>query len=228
MTDEKGKKTVTPEERQALLVEYQVCQSHNNSLGSQSWVSISIIITVNLLVLAQVVSQIVLKTVPIDGFTNLIVVILLGLLMIFILGVFWRWQKRITFLIRLNNQRMTNIEERLNFTIWKNWRPRGLDLYYSEQEHEKKQWKMLDSRLQEMITQLSQSYPKSKVCWWERCWKKLAFRKKKTKNVEFQMNYESPTTGGFPKFKCIFPALMIVWAILIFYEIGMIICRVTN
>ena len=118
-----------------LLKEYETCQSHNNALGNQSWISISILITVNLLLLGQVIYNLVLTSFPINGHAKLILITVLGLVMIFILLIFQRWDKRVDFQIRLNNERMRNIEEDLDFEIWKNWRVRGLDLYYSKEKH---------------------------------------------------------------------------------------------
>jgi len=37
------------DKEEILLKEYKACRSHSNSLGSQAWVSVSIIVTVNIL-----------------------------------------------------------------------------------------------------------------------------------------------------------------------------------
>jgi hypothetical protein len=202
--------------RQAWLTEYQACQHDNNALGQQSWVSISILITVNFLVLAQVIPQIILTSYPSSGLARLIFVILLGLLMIFILIIFGRWQKRVRLLAWFNNHRMREIEEALDFTIWKNWRVHGLDLYYGKKENgtqEERQkaekWGKLNDRLQEMITTLSQCYPKDK---------------KTKKDENYETLYRLPTTEGKYKklqfkFEYIFYALMLVWGIVILLEI---------
>ena len=148
----------------ALLKEYEACQSHNNALGQQSWVSISILITVNLLVLAQVIPNLVLKAVPSD-WAGLTSVVILGLVMIFILWIFQRWQNRITFLAWINNFRMQDIESTLG--MWKNWRARGQDLFYKLQrlqgrrgkedkyQRVKDQWNALtDEQKQESVAQM--------------------------------------------------------------------------
>ncbi len=204
----------------ALLKEYEVCQSHNNSLSNQSWISISVLITVNMLVLAGVISQIVLNTIPIHEVVYLIMITLLALLMVFILAVFWRWQKRIRLLTWLNNHRMQEIEEELDFKIWKNWRVRGLDLCYREDEDkQKKKWDKLNPKLKEMIQQLREQYPQKD--------------KEAKENENYKTMYRLPTTEGrfwkgqF-KFEYIFPALMIFWGFAVIAVLVVVIAACIN
>ena len=85
--------------------------------------------------------------------------------------IFWRWQKRIKLLVWLNNHRIREIEEKLDFTIWKNWRVHGLDLYYGKEKNKqkKKKWdEKLTPALKEMIDRLRKCYPqkarKDEIC----------------------------------------------------------------
>ena len=190
-------------EEQAWLVEYQACQSDNNALGNQAWISISILITVNLLLLGQVVYGIVLKSGSITECAELLLVGFLGLAMIIILWIFYRWKKRVDFQVRLNNKRMRDIEEELDFEMWKNWRVRGLDLYYGKgKEHKSKEWGKLNAKLKVMIKKLSKSFPQEAE-----------------KSKEYELKYEPPSTTGFLKFSCIFILLISLWVGVVFLEV---------
>jgi hypothetical protein len=134
-----------------LLKEYEACQKHNDSLGQQAWVSISIIITVNLLVLAQILS-IFVKPVP---WWALVLLIPLGLLMILVLITFKRWDKRIDFMKLLNNERMREIETVLE--MWKNWRVYGSDILNRKARGDpqaEKEWAILLQEQREYIEHL--------------------------------------------------------------------------
>ena len=198
-TSKEDEESLTEISDEALLKEYEVCQSHNNSLNSQVWVSISILITINLLILGQVISGIILKSVPVGGYANLIFVTLIGLFMIFILRIFWRWNMRVRFQVWVNNHRMQEIEERFSYKIRKNWRIRGLDLKYDNKQQAK--WNRLDPGLQAIINRLSNIFPKSKKG-----------------TVEEQSEYSPPTTGGVLKFEYIFYALFSLWVISIILQ----------
>ena len=107
------------DKEEILLKEYAAYRSHSNSLGSQAWVSVSvsIIVTVNILTMVQVVYNLVLTTTPTGGFGRLVILALIGLVMIAILVFFKQWDKRIDFMVLLNNKRMCQIETILE--MWK-------------------------------------------------------------------------------------------------------------
>ncbi|GAJ22391.1 unnamed protein product, partial [marine sediment metagenome] len=118
------------EKEEILLKEYEVCQSHNNALGNQSWISISIITTVNLLLLGQLIPGLVSKSSTNNGYPDLILLIILGSLLISILLLFRQWDKRVQFMTRLNHERMRGIETEImniksDWVIQKNWRVRS-------------------------------------------------------------------------------------------------------
>jgi hypothetical protein len=193
---------------ESLLKEYEACQSHNNSLGNQAWISISIIITVNILLLGQVIYNIMLKSFPITGYANLVLVTLLGLVMIFILIIFKLWDKRIDFLTWMNYDRMREIEMRLG--MWKNWRVRGLDLKYNPKLQGK--WRNLNPNIKSKLNELSLHFPQ------------YSKENKKIKNEIFEMWYKSPTTRGFWKFDNIFHILIGLWAAIVLLEWSIYFC----
>jgi hypothetical protein len=184
-----------------LLKEYETCQSHNNALGQQSWVSVSILITVNILILSQYVSQILLTNNPINDFAKLFFLIFLGILIISILVIFWLWYKRVTFLQWLNNDRMQDIEKSFGYRMPKNWRARGLDLKYSKNPNE---FNRINPPLQAMINHLSLYYPK--------------YKNQKQDEV-FKNWYKSPSNKWF---NAIFPLLILTWVIVISVSIFLI------
>jgi len=146
-----------------LLKEYETCQSHNNALGNQSWISISIIITVNLLLLGQVISNVVLKSSPDIGYSNLIFVVILGIAMIYILLLFKKWNDRVTFHTMINHDRMREIEMEIMqkeraWVIQKNWRVRSLDIAYNPKE---KDIKNIPETFKTILEDLKKRYPKS-------------------------------------------------------------------
>ena len=89
-----------------LAREYQTIQSHNNSLGQQAWVAFTILITINILVLSQVVLNLMLTSYPVSGYIRLVLVLVVAGLLIFILQTFRRWDKRVDYIFYLNNDRM--------------------------------------------------------------------------------------------------------------------------
>jgi len=190
-----------------LLKEYEVCQSHNNSLGSQAWVSISILVTVNVLLIGQVVVNIVLKSVPIVGCSKLVLVILIALVMIMILWIFKRWDKRIDFMVLLNNERMRHIETTLG--MWKNWRVYGLDLKYGYGT--KEDWDVLLPTQRKTIEQFSKRY--QLLPWYKKG----------------KLRYEPPTTKGEFwklrwKFDWIFHILIGFWIVTMVLELLIYYC----
>jgi len=187
---------------QALLKEYEACQSHNNSLGQQAWVSISIIITVNTLVIVQVIYNLLLTSYPINGYFRLILVIAIAISMLFILEAFRRWDKRIDFQVLLNNERMRQIETALE--MWKNWRVYGLDIFTRRIRNDRlaqEEWQLLNQNQREYIQSLHQ-------------------RLQEKAQQSDLWRYREPTTKrNIFMFDNIIPSLMIFWGIVIFMEI---------
>jgi len=176
---------------QILLKEYETCQSHINSMDSQSWVSFSILISVNLLLIGQVVYNLVKKSAPINGHAELMIVIGLGVAALIILFIFKHWHKRIRFMVLLNRERMRTIETRLE--MWKNWRVYGLDLFDRKEKCErnaKEEWRQLLLDQQKYIERLKKKTERGGI------WK-----------------YIKPS-----KFECVFTTLAILWTAIIILE----------
>lgn len=96
-----------------LLKEYEVCQQHINTLGTQNWQSASIFLLVNALILAFVFSM---KTHDRDSF----MLVLITGVMVSLIFYLWRsWIKRQQFVQVMAYQRMREIEQELG--LWKNW-----------------------------------------------------------------------------------------------------------
>jgi len=192
-----------------LLKEYEVCQSHNNALGQQAWVSISIFITVNFLVLGDVVDKLLLTSYPINGYAKLLLVIAVASVLIFILKIFRKWDKRIDFMVLLNNERMRYVETELK--MWKNWRVYGLDLLYGKEKkgrqakQAEEKWRLLNQDQREYIQCLYQ-------CLLER-----------TRDNDL-WKYREPTTKGILKFDYIIPILAILWGLVIVLEALIYFC----
>jgi hypothetical protein len=49
------------ERREILLKEYEVCQQHNDSIGSQAWVATTIFLTINVTLLGGILYTIINK-----------------------------------------------------------------------------------------------------------------------------------------------------------------------
>lgn len=177
----------TPSE-QALLAEYQACQRHNDSAGNQIWVSITIMITVNLAVLGLVLINLILTSGPAEGGGRLIIVLLISLLMIYILLLFQKWNIRTDFINKLNWERMRQIEEVMH--MLKNWRVHGLDCKYDKKR--KREYNTLPDYVKTHIDNLN--YLKAKCS--------LTAKPDK---------YVSPTSTGLLRFNCILWVLISVW-----------------
>jgi len=94
------------------LKEYEVCQQHNNTIGTQAWQATSIFLLVNLGIVTFVFQR---GTHNRDSFA---LVLVIGIIFILI-SYFWRrWVKRRGFVTKINYQRMREIEEELG--LWKN------------------------------------------------------------------------------------------------------------
>ena len=101
------------EQRQAWLTEYQVCQQHNDAIGSQAWVSTTIFLTINVALLGGLVyalmrdlgsSSLELRLIILISFIALSVGIIL------ILKKWVNWLKRMRFTASINYERMGQIE----------------------------------------------------------------------------------------------------------------------
>ena len=150
MTNVNQPKPLTPEEKEAWLVEYQTCQAHTNSIGSQYWALVGTFI----------------------GFTTAFLAFLnyrdsrwpalaLGLAAIIIIYVLWRMLKRIDTLIFSNNFRMREIEERLEFNMLKNRTIRWLD----EKEALPPEQTTRINRLRAQLNCLYEKPGRRIVCW---------------------------------------------------------------
>ena len=96
MTNEKTtepKQNKEPSEN-ALLKEYETCQSELNRRGNQFWISLSIIISLNLILLTQSTYVVITDGLSSNVYTNLAAVLILATTMVIINWVFWKWQKR--------------------------------------------------------------------------------------------------------------------------------------
>jgi hypothetical protein len=188
-----------------LAREYQTIQSHNNSLGQQAWVAFTILITISILVMAQVVLTLLLTSYPVGGYLKLIVVAVISGLLIFILQTFRRWNKRINYIVFLNNDRMREIESTL--AMQKNWRIFGLDLLRRSRydpkakeewlvlgEGQRKYLEGLDRRLQESLGR--------NTAW----------------------GYQQPTARGLLTFDHIVLMLMAMWGLVIVVEFLIYYC----
>lgn len=132
-----------------LLKEYEVCQSDNNAIASQIWLSTSIFISINLTLfggLLYALFQSKVLTRRISENPNFMFVIFLGLLLavaVVLILCGWRsWLQRTHHLSYVNNVRMRQIEDTITVdgktVMRKNWLVRGLDLMYREGNcHEK-------------------------------------------------------------------------------------------
>lgn len=199
-----------------LLKEYEVCQSHNNSLGQQAWVTISILITVNIIAIGQVSYEILQNSFPVVGCLNFILVICLASVMVLILIIFYRWGKRIDFIILLNNERMRQIETKLE--MWKNWRVFGLDILdgvykknirifgfdklifpNKNKVQATKDWQLLDIDQRYYLSAFQQSI-------------------KAKSESSSNWKYRQPSNTGPLRFNYIFTILIIAWGIIILLE----------
>lgn len=184
-----------------LLSEYETCQSHNNAIGNQTWISISILITVNLLILWQVTYNLIFSgdelIVKDESIWVLVIVGVIGIIMIYILILFKKWHKRIDFMVWINNERMRQIETILE--MWKNWRVYGLDLKYGFGYGYRSQedWELLTDSQKSYIENLSER-------WGPTC----------------KHKYEPPTTRpNIFKFDNIFPFLIGLWVVVIVFKV---------
>lgn len=107
------------EQRQAWLTEYEVCQKHNDTIGSQVWVSTTIFLTVNVTLLGGLfyttITRILFENPDLGSISlpiriALIFLTTLSIGMILILGKWVDWLKRMRFRTSVNYERMYVIE----------------------------------------------------------------------------------------------------------------------
>jgi len=116
--------------QEVLLKEYEICQQDNNSIGSQIWLSASVLMSANVALLAWF-AYVIIKELPLPENTEGLVTVpewLVTVLGIAIIAIFWswnRWLNRMRFLKFINYERMREIESALGMR--KNWRAYGLD-----------------------------------------------------------------------------------------------------
>ena len=100
--------------------EYETCQSHNDHIGSQVWVSTTIFLTINVTLLGglfyTLITKIVLENGSLGGantialLATLIGVTALGIGIILVLKKWINWLKRMRFRTSVNFERMKQIE----------------------------------------------------------------------------------------------------------------------
>ncbi len=138
-----------------LLKEYERCQSELNRRGNQFWFSLSIIISINLILLTQSTYVVITDGLSPNVYTNLAVVLILATTMAIINWVFWKWQKRQHYVTQVIYQRMQKIED--DSGMHTNWLIYGLDLK-NDPSKQTELKKLSDSR-KAFIDKLITSYP---------------------------------------------------------------------
>jgi hypothetical protein len=125
-------------QQQAWLTEYQVCQQHNDSVGSEVWVSTTIFLTINVTLLGGLfysfMTRIVLENPDLESISLALRIITLVGFTALSLGILWilkkwvNWLKRMRFRVAMNFERMREIEQSLGMR--KQTMSRELDLVY--------------------------------------------------------------------------------------------------
>lgn len=172
---------------ETLLKEYEVCQSHINSLGYQYWIGVGVFMAVNTALLGAFLYGIVQSNIDFRFFIIQIykylapslITIILGIGMIIILRSLIMWLKRINSNVQTFYVRMREIETILG--MWRGWIVYGLD-----------NW---DNLPKSESNYLLKYHPQK---WWE------DLRKKGF--------YEPPR--GFQMVKVIFTTLIVIWMII--------------
>jgi hypothetical protein len=191
------------EEEEILVKEYEICQSSVNSLGSQSWVNLSIIIAINGVLFSQVVVNLLPNIGPEYGYSGIIITPLMGTLMLFIIRVFQKWNQRIDFRMRVSHDRMREIELDIKvkygkFLLQKGCRTRNMDVFYGNDIQQKNRW--LDYANLVLFSEMSKKYP----------------IKKTTQNaVYMETEYKPPTSRLF---NFLYWVLIVFWFIIILLQ----------
>jgi len=135
-----------------FLREYETCHSHNNSIGSEVWISTTVFLSINVALLGGITYGIMTNGLPTNA-KWLVLVLGLGIILIFIKWIRWLW--RMQFLTSINYERMREIEDTLGME--KNWMARGLDLKYDTKQ--RAEWDKLPDERKNRINKLSEHYP---------------------------------------------------------------------
>ena len=139
----------------ASLKEYETCQSELNKRGNQFWVSLSIIISINLILLTQSTNVVITNGLSHNVYTNLAAVLILAITMVIINYAFRKWQKRQHYVTQVIYQRMQKIED--GYGMHRNLLINGLDLK-NDPDKQSELEKLSDSRKM-FIDKLIASYP---------------------------------------------------------------------
>ncbi|NWF77333.1 MAG: hypothetical protein HXY36_01855 [Chloroflexi bacterium] len=150
------KDKVERNQQEVLLKEYEVCQQHNDSIGSQVWIATSVFMSVNVALLGAVIYSMTGSSLLERNIRCLVLV--LGAGIIAILHFWKRWLNRMQFLTSINYERMREIEDELGMR--KNKIAWSLDHWDGLTEEEKEKYK-----------KLNEQYPR--YGWWKFLWKRF-------------------------------------------------------
>jgi hypothetical protein len=135
--------------RDVLLKEYEVCQQHINTIGTESWQASAIFLLVNAGVLAY------LFQIEHGEPHTLFMVLIIGIIFILIFCFWKRFIKRMQFVQTITFERMREIEDELG--LWKNWYVHILDELKSR-NMEESDLNSLPKEKAHRIKQLRKSY----------------------------------------------------------------------
>lgn len=145
-------KPPTPSD-EALLIEYQTCQSHNNALGTEFWAITGITMSISTVLWGGLAYAVISHNLVLDLATRFLITFL-GAGTIVILALVLFWLKRLQFITYIHHDRMREIED--NLFMGKNWLVRGLDLNHQNRLNQ------VPARVRSKIRNLSNSYPSLK------------------------------------------------------------------
>jgi hypothetical protein len=100
---------LTREEREALLVEYQVCQRDSNAIIRTHWIVVSIFVGINTALLGAIAYKL--------NSNIQWVVFSLGVALITIFICLWLWLDRVNKLVGINESLMRKIEKNLDIAV---------------------------------------------------------------------------------------------------------------
>lgn len=150
------------EKHDALLKEYEACQSHTNALGNQMWFSNSIVFSANVVLLAGLGYAVIQ-----EGNTLHPIFAIVSLVLFIVISVFLyllrRWTNRVRFLMGVNHVRMRKVEDEIldqsKSLIEKNWLVYGLDLKHEYDRGKNNSWCKLSEQRKKLIEDISTRYP---------------------------------------------------------------------
>jgi len=102
--------------QEILLKEYEICQKDSSAMISAQWTVVGIFMTINTALLGWILKDIISAGIILENFKGLVLAFGVGIILIIIL--LWQLLERVSFLVRINNNRMEIIETQLG--IWKN------------------------------------------------------------------------------------------------------------